>query len=44
MTIYSIMDWMVDYTKNETNRIICDLDVINNFTNFQHYWCDTFHT
>lgn len=38
MTIYSIMDWMVDYTKNETNRIICNLDDINNFTYIQFDW------
>ncbi len=38
MTIYFIMDWMVDYIENETNRIICNLDDINNFTNIQFDW------
>ena len=38
MTIYFIMDWMVDYIENETNRIICNLDDINNFTHIQFDW------
>lgn len=33
MTIYFIMDWMVEYTKDETNRIICDVDDTNNAIN-----------
>jgi len=38
MTIYFIMDWMVDYIENETNRIICNLDDINDFTYIQFDW------
>jgi hypothetical protein len=32
MTIYFIMDWMVDYIENETNRTISNLDDTNHTT------------